>query len=241
MKIIVPAKSGSERVINKNWRPFYSDESLVDITIKKLKRAGVRKSSIFVTGDDTRLLASVRAEHKVETIFRSPVYCDNDMPIVNVVSHFYDKLGKPAEFAIAMVTCPTFNKYRDCLDAWALNRPSYDSLAVTFEADKFLMMKADNSFAPIGWSFGNCHQISQSLRSFYRFPFAFSILTKKSISETSFFVGRNPYWFIESESHIDIDTERDFYDAAAIYADRIQRLKSKRSSKSRMTKPDKIR
>ena len=36
MKIIIPVKSQSERIINKNFRPFYKNMSLTDILVEKL-------------------------------------------------------------------------------------------------------------------------------------------------------------------------------------------------------------
>ena len=36
MKAIIPVKSSSIRVPNKNFKPFHDDDSLFDITVKKL-------------------------------------------------------------------------------------------------------------------------------------------------------------------------------------------------------------
>lgn len=36
IKVVIPLKTNSERVLNKNLRPFYKEESLFDIKAKQL-------------------------------------------------------------------------------------------------------------------------------------------------------------------------------------------------------------
>ncbi|QDU16211.1 Cytidylyltransferase [Gimesia maris] len=41
---IIPAKTSSQRVPNKNWRPFRGKDSLVDLVLEKLLNSGGRAS-----------------------------------------------------------------------------------------------------------------------------------------------------------------------------------------------------
>jgi CMP-N-acetylneuraminic acid synthetase len=223
MKIIIPAKASSTRVVNKNWRPFWKDLSLVDITIKKLKAAGVKKSNIFVSSEDTRLLLTCKRNHGIETLFRSPALCDNDAPLTTVIRDICLQVGGVREVGWAQVTSPTFNEYRACLDKWTLQRTNYDSLAVAFKSDKYLLMRSGDSIAPMGWSFGSNHVKSQNLSCFYAMPFTFSILTRDSLNSTGYYVGRNTLWHIAKDRHIDIDDAQDYADAQAVYAARMKR------------------
>jgi CMP-N-acetylneuraminic acid synthetase len=217
MKVIVPAKSSSKRVLNKNWREFHGGCSLVDIQIKKLIDAGIHKSDIIVTCEDTQLLSSCNQRHGVESLYRSPELCANETHVTDVIRKITSMVGNEEEVGWAHVCSPTFNEYAECLCKWEQSRGRFDSLCVAYKSDHFVMMGQPSNLAPVGWSFGNCHTISQNTDTLYTMPFAFSILTRKSLEETSFYVGRNCLWHIASDKHIDIDTEQDFRDAQAVY------------------------
>ena len=220
MKVIIPAKASSSRVINKNWRPFYGEQSLVDITITKLRNAGCNRKDIYVSCEDTRLLMECRRTHGVQTLNRSIELCKNETDITKVVRSICGELADETEIGYAQVCSPTFDEYRDCFDKWIQHRSQFDSLAVAYAADSYVMMSQQQTMNPLGWSFGNCHPMSQRAAKLYTMPFAFSILTQRSLRETGYYCGRNPIWHVAAGNHIDIDTMQDFEDAQAIYAAR---------------------
>lgn len=220
MRVVIPAKACSTRVLNKNFRPFYKDYSLVDLAIKKLKRAGFAAKDIFVTSENARELLDVRLRHKVKTIVREPKLADNDTQLTHLIRITKEQLPTCREVAWCQVTTPTFDKHRQVMAEWQLHRQTYDSLAVAVQGPTYAMMQTQTGAQPLGWSFGNCHTKSQDISPLLVMPFTFSILTEKSIRETGYYVGRNPFWFIDTEQHLDIDTMQDYRDAQAIYAAR---------------------
>lgn len=220
MKVIVPAKQSSSRVINKNFRPFDGDQSLVDITINKLKSSGFRASDIYVSSESAKDLFPLKAKYGCQTLVRDVSLCNNSTPMTKVIRSLCGQIGGWREIAIAHVTTPTFDEYRSCLDMWRTQRGDHDSLSVAFESDKFMMMRSGERFNPCGWSFGSLHASSQMIDPFYVYPFCFSILTRKSLEETSWYVGRDPLWFVSRSKHHDIDSMEDFLDAQAVYSRR---------------------
>ena len=54
MKIVVPVKGNSTRVPNKNFRPFFKEESLYDLRMKKLLKV-FSSSDIFVSSEDDKV------------------------------------------------------------------------------------------------------------------------------------------------------------------------------------------
>jgi CMP-N-acetylneuraminic acid synthetase len=222
MKVVIPAKASSTRVVNKNWRPFYANKSLVEITIDKLRKAKVKAKDIFVSSEDARMLYEIRKSHKVNGLVRDPLMCENETLLTRVIRSLHKQIGTPNEFALVCCTSPTFDEYRDCLANWKLVKDRFDSYVVAYPSDTHRLLGQSNDLYPLGWSFGANHTNSQAQQS-YSMPFSFSILTKKSVEETGYFVGRKPYWHVSKSWHIDINTPEDFYDAQAIYYSRISR------------------
>lgn len=224
MKVMIPAKASSVRCINKNFRPFYKDQSLVDILIRKLKRAGFRKEQIYVASECGKSLIKVRQSHGINIIVRDIKHTKLECPTHIWLADIADKVSNWNEIAIALCTTPTFNDYRECIDKWKTreNR-KYDSLSVTQLAETHLMMQNADAMVPLGWSFGSMHTTSQMLPKFYRMPFAFSILTRQAFDDCNYYFSRNCLWHKCRVSHLDINTTEEFIDAQAVYASRVQR------------------
>ena len=132
MKVIIPAKANSHRVINKNFRPFYDGMSLVEITIKKLKAAGFAAKDIYVSSNSVSDLSRLRLAHKISTLHRDESYCENEMQLTDVIRYVTGQVGNAREVAWAQTTCPTFNQYRECLMQWQQHKHDHDSLCVAF-------------------------------------------------------------------------------------------------------------
>lgn len=212
MKIIIPAKVSSIRVANKNWRPFYEGKSLVEITVDKLKMSGVAASDIFVSCEDLEKRNLVEA-WGCRFLPRSRRFCENDCPITNWIRNTFFQLDE-SEVGWAQVCDPFFDDYGKCFELWKSSRGKFDSLCCVYPKKEYLL---DSSKSPIGWQFGEYHTPSQSLPTFYRFPFTFSILTSGSVARTGYHIGTAPYWFECESRGIDIDTERDFELASILY------------------------
>jgi CMP-N-acetylneuraminic acid synthetase len=219
---VVPAKAHSSRAPDKNYRPFYESSSLVDLTISKLKRAGFDAGDIYLSCEDPRK-REVAMENGVRFLLRDSSLVDNDVPMIDcirgVCAQVYD-LRDDVDVAWAQVIDPMFHSYAQCVKRWRRFRDEYDSLAVRYRLRQYMM---DSTGHPIGWGFGPWHVKSQLLPLMYLFTFTFSILSPESVRDVGYHVGADPIWYELDGPVIDIDTERDFEIAQAMYSTAVAR------------------
>lgn len=221
---IVPAKASSTRVPGKNYRGFHDNKSLVDLTIEKLKDAGV--FDIYLSCEDAAAV-HVAESHRVRFSLRAGSLCSNDCPIPNYIRGITSQVWEQAcgdiggeaasrcDILWAQVTDPLFSDYSGLIDKWEKFSDGYDSAVVVHPRRKYLL---DANHQPLGFGFGPWHVKSQCLPVHYELPFTASILTRRSIERTGYFVGAEPLWYESDGPSIDIDTPEDFELARQIYA-----------------------
>ena len=208
VRFVIPAKTGSERVANKNWRPFVDGKCLVELTIEKLLAAGVDPLNVFVSCEDEATALPVCERWRVHLILRNPELCGNEVPLTRWIREITAQVPGHSDIGWAQVCDPLFDNYKQALWWWSLlDRMDYDSLVVCRSWRGYLMTEQGQ---PIGWSFGEHHTPSPQLPLFRTMPFTFSILTRKAIEATGYHVGRRPFWLEVPGMHVDIDTEDDF-------------------------------
>jgi len=211
MKIIIPVKSTSTRVENKNFRPFYGDLSLTEILLKKLLFMG--SNNIFISCDDPEK-ESLAQKYNCNFSLRDKKYCDNDTPLPDVIRQVVNQIPYDEEIAWCQVTDPMFNDHVKAFAEWEMNKKNHDSLCVVYPIKKYLL---NTDHMPVNFGFGNWHVKSQDLKMFFDMTFTFSILKRESIERCGYHIGAKPYWFNASNMHVDIDTMEDFELAKFIY------------------------
>lgn len=75
MKVLIPAKSNSIRIYNKNFRDFYNNESLVELLIKKLLKI-FNSSDIYLSCDEDK--KDLTDKYNINFLKRSKELCGND-------------------------------------------------------------------------------------------------------------------------------------------------------------------
>jgi CMP-N-acetylneuraminic acid synthetase len=214
---VVPAKVCSERVAEKNYRPFFGMKSLVDVTIEKLLRV-LPPDRIFLSCEDPDK-RSVADRWGIEFIKRDKYYCLNETPLPEVIRHVCAQVPGDGDVMWSQVIEPTFNEYQRCIDAWSENSAGHDSLVVVHERRAYFL---DDKFRPEGFGFGYWHIPSQRLAPKYQLTFTLSILSRSAIADTGYVVGRRPYWYVADDPGVDIDTKGDFELARTIYTSLMQ-------------------
>tara|TARA_R110002020_G_scaffold301461_1_gene516921 strand:- start:328 stop:999 length:672 start_codon:yes stop_codon:yes gene_type:complete len=218
LNFIIPAKTNSSRVKNKNWRDFAFHKSLVDITLDKILSCGVDKKNIFISCEDIDK-KQYCDKRGVNFLLRDALLCDNDLSLQDWIWQICDQIKDNKDIAWCQVCDPLFDDFKDCLSLWEpVKQKGHDSLVVCYPHKMYLM---DSDSRPIGWSFGSHHTKSQDLPIFRTMPFTLSVLTRDSIGQNGYHVGSNPYWYESHGRHIDIDTEGDFRLAQIIYTELI--------------------
>ena len=212
---VVPAKTTSLRVPNKNFREFHNGLSLTQLVVDKLVAAGMKAHQIYVMSDEE----PKQELFNCELLIRDKRTCDNDYPLTEVVRELshqaWNAHGCECDIVWAQVCDPMFNEYERCFQAWDCRSKGYDSLAVRYKTKQYLL---DIHGSPVGWGFGPWHVKSQALPVMYTFPFTLSILRPETITEVGYHVGADPLWITCDGYSIDIDTPEQFEMARLYYA-----------------------
>ena len=209
MKFIVPAKTNSTRVLDKNWREFSGGKSLVQICVEKLLPFG----DVFVSTEDPSKVDEVLS-WGAKMHLRDEAWTSNDFPLTDWIRGTREdlvvegRIGADEDIGWAQVTSPLFDEHEEMIALWATtSADDYDSMVAVYPQKGYYL---DSSFRPVGWGWGEWHTKGQNLPAMYQMPWAFSILTPSSIERTGYHIGARPKFFVSSSPAVDIDTEHDW-------------------------------
>ena len=214
MKSLIPAKTNSQRVPDKNWRPFFGNYSLVDILVQKLISCGSCVSDIYISCEDEDKLDEMHSRYGTSSVIRDRDLCDNSVSLTEWISRICSQIPDNDDIAWCQTCSPLWNEYSQCFHKWESVREDYDSLVVCHPFKGYLMTE---NHQPVGWSFGKHHTPSQFLPKFTTMPFTLSIFSRESAVNTSYHVGSKPFWHESSGFNVDIDTMDDFQAASRLF------------------------
>ena len=112
---IIPVKHQSERVKQKNFRPFDGSRSLLDVKIDQLKKSHAF-DEIYISSDSPDAMKAA-ADAGVEFIERDDSLCNNEVPWSDVIYEVVNSIPVPESATIAWchTTSPLFDLYGECL------------------------------------------------------------------------------------------------------------------------------
>ena len=211
IKALIPVRSGSERVTNKNIRLF-AGSSLLEIKITQLKKLNCL-DGIIVNSDCQKML-EVAKNLGVETIQRDPYYASSHVPMNEV----WANLAMNAECdSILYTNCTsplvTLQSYESMINLYNNLPEQFDSITSVHRVKEYLWHenKAIN-YDP------SSHPRSQDLPEYYGLNFAISIIKREDMIERKSILGSKFYpYFLSPIESMDIDTQDDFDTAEAIY------------------------
>ncbi len=212
MKAIVPIKCNSDRVDNKNLRPFYENKSLFDIRMERLLEI-LQPTDIYVSSESPSVEANA-ARYGAHFLQRDEFFTKNDTPMSDVISHLVDRLPDDDDVIWSQVTEHLFSDFSDVIKVWERNRDAFDSLVVVKPLGSYLL---DDRGYPVNFNFGRWHQHSQTLPVWHILPFTFHIVKRETVSRCNYYIGSEPYLHLYEGLLVDIDNESDFQQAQLIY------------------------
>jgi len=213
MKAIIPAKTGSIRVPDKNFRDFYNGKGLVEICAEKLLKVLPAKD-IYISSNDPGKQA-LADKMGISFHLRSDYLTLNSTPYGSVVQQVCLEMPDDDDVMWCHPTEPLFDEYAQCLEIWnSLDKSKYDSLAVCYPMKRHIL---DDKYTPIGFGFGPWHRVSQDLPTMYHVNFTMGILTRSWLRECGYPIGRAPYWYEVNKMCIDIDDMEDWEMVKIIY------------------------
>lgn len=207
---VVPVKHESERVKQKNFRPFHGKKSLLDLKIEQLKEANVF-NEIYISSDSPDAKKSSEI-YGVQFIERDISLCNNIAPWSDVIFEVVNSIPEPNDVHIAWchTTSPLFNLYKHCLELYYQNLDAgkENGLVAVSQCKEFIL---DESATPVNYSWGPWHKYSQHLKKYYFVSGALFVSSIKEMLKNRYVISSDPYLYeATSEESVDIDTEFDF-------------------------------
>ncbi len=211
IKAVIPVRAGSQRVKNKNIRPF-AESSLLEIKIKQLQKVS-GLDGIVVNSDSDEML-DIAKNLGAETFKRDSYYASFKVPI-NEVYKYIAQNTQADVIVYANATNPLLKNVSvsNAIEKFLNKNPIYDTLNSAHLIKEFLWLNNK----PINYDLCNMPR-SQDLPDICALNFAFNIFERNYAIEKSSIVGENPILFLLDEIEaIDIDNEIDFEFAEYMY------------------------
>lgn len=217
IKALIPVRSGSVRVANKNIRPF-AGSSLLEIKIKQMKRIqamGLIDGVVVNSNCDEMLDIAKRLG--VECVKRDEKFAKSESKInevyVDIAKHFDAEIMLYVDCTNPMLED---KKITESIDLF-LNKNDAEDTLNSCHLIKEFMWNTDGDKQPINYSLSNIPR-SQDLPDIVALNFAINIVPTHQMIEQKSIVGKNPILFLLDEvQSLDIDNEIDFEFAEFLY------------------------
>ena len=210
---IVPVRTGSKRVKNKNFREFYNGESLFDIKIEQLKSTKLF-DKIYVSSDSAMVKKLCK---KRCTVFKEEKkYClDHKYPWHEIHNSILNSIPGDPYVAWCLTTAPLFKRFTKALKVFKKNYKKYDSLVGVLASKNFVL---NNNGKPKNFNPGCWHPYSQELEQNFFITGSIFMAKKSSMLTWRYWFGVKPYLFnLSKVESVDVDTLEDFKFAQKIF------------------------
>lgn len=213
IKVAIPLKTNSERLENKNLRPFIENESLFDIKAKQLLQV-FNPEDIYVSSENLNVEKIVK-KYGFNFHLRDISLTQKDARENQIVKSITDAIeDKTSDVMWVQVTQPLFNEFQEIIDIWENINNSYDSLAVVKKISHHIL---DSKGNPVNFNFGYWHKVSQDLPKLYEVTWSAFIMKREMLNEAYYQIGRNPYLYKTEAPLIDINNHVEFEAAQILY------------------------
>ncbi len=203
---LIPVREGSQRVRNKNFKPFVNGQSLLDLKISQLKQANCF-DHIYVSSDSQNV-REIAGKSGVKFIERSTRMCQSDVPWADVVNHIMTTIPGDPLVTWALATSPLFFDFSAALNTYIDNQDEYDSLLSVLPKKSFFLNKHGRG---INYNPGYWHPYSQQLETYFEVTGACYIGLKQDMLKWNYWFGTKPYLYdVSLQESIDVDTPEDY-------------------------------
>ena len=212
IKALVAVRSGSQRVENKNIRPF-AGSSLLEVKLRQLKSIK-NLDGVIVNSNDDKMLKMAR-ELGCEIVKRDEIFASNSVSMSDVYKNMAENFNGDI-IVYANVTNPLLKDgtLYEAIELYKKNIDKFDSLNSAHAIKEFLFK--DN--LPINYDLRHQPR-SQDLPDIYALNFAINIISKENMIECKNVVGYHPYISaIDEVEATDIDNQIDFDFAEFMYS-----------------------
>lgn len=211
IKALIHVRAGSQRVKNKNIKPF-ADSTLLEIKINQLLK--VPEIDAVVVNSESDEMLEIAKNLGAEIVKRTPYFASSTVPMNEVHQNMAENMDCDivvcTPVTAPLVKVETISKM---IKIYLENRDTYDSLNTGHYVKEFLW---ENN-KPINYDPAKTPR-SQDLPDIMALNFAVNIIAKEDYLKARNVVGLKPNVVpIEKEEAIDIDDEIDFIFAEFMY------------------------
>ena len=211
IKALVAVRSGSQRGVNKNIRPF-AGRSLLEIKLNQLKRIS-NIDGIVVNSNDDKML-EIASNMGCEVVKRDEYYASNQVSMSEVYRNMAENVNADV-IAYINATNPLLNDKTivQAIENYKKNISQYDSLNSAHLIKEFLFKEN----LPINYDLRHQPR-SQDLPDISALNFAINIISREKMIECKNVVGYKPnIYIIDEVEATDIDNPIDFDFAEFVY------------------------
>jgi len=206
---VVAVRKGSQRIPNKNIKPF-GDSNLLEMKLNLLKKVS-NIDEIIVNSDCDDMLAIGKQygclTHKRKTHYASSIVSNSDF-------HGHIAEVTDTDFIFLTPVCAPFVSIKSHEESINIFLNSvYDSLTSVDIIKNHLWLNGK----PLNYSLDNIPN-SQDLPDVKRLNYGISIIARESMLKNKSLIGDNPNFYeLDHFESIDVDTPFDFFIAEQIY------------------------
>lgn len=211
---VIPIRSGSQRVKDKNLRPF-ADTTLMENKINVLLKVPEFDEIVVNTNSEEAIkIVKERYAGKVKWHRREEYYASSQCS----GSEFFKHLGEVTDtdvFVYAPCTSPFVKAetISECINAFLNKTEDCDCIATVSSIKEFMWLDGK----PVNYDPLHAPN-SQNLPDVVALNFGTTVTSRESLIHNSNIIGKNPKFVVTSDIEaIDIDTPLDYYIAEQIY------------------------
>ena len=210
---IVPIRKGSQRVKNKNFRPF-AKKNLLAYKIETLKKIDFFDDIIINTDSDEAI--AISKELNVNHVKREPYFASSECPNSDFWKHIAETTQ--SEYIVftnctsPLIKLDTYKKLGELYETHLLSN-KFDSINTVTEIREFLFLNNK----PLNFQINKTPN-SQDLPDVVKLNFAVNILKTEIMNSQRSLLGNKPYLFkLDEIEGFDINTEFEFSYAEQLF------------------------
>ena len=209
--VVVPVRKGSQRVKNKNFKPF-ADSNLLKVKLDVLKQVDVIDD--IVVNTDSNIALQIADEYAVSKCVREDYYASSECNN----SEFFQNIAENTNtdyIIYSPCTAPLIkvDTYYDFINRFRNAKDRYDSLTTVTDIKQHLWLNEK----PMNYKPSDSPN-TQDLPDIVSLTYGISIISKENMIKHRNVVGKKPLFYkLDDFEAIDIDNPIDFEFAEFIY------------------------
>jgi len=209
--VVVPVRKGSQRVKNKNFKPF-ADSNLLKVKLDVLKQVDVIDD--IVVNTDSNIALQIADEYGVSKCVREDYYasseCNNSEFFQNIAENTNTDYVIYSPCTAPLIKVDT---YYDFINRFRNAKDRYDSLTTVTDVKQHLWLNEK----PMNYKPSDSPN-TQDLPDIVSLTYGISIISKENMIKHRNVVGEKPLFYkLDDFEAVDIDNPIDFEFAEFIY------------------------